>query len=238
MSLGYRFGGPAVVAAVVWTLAAGATPRAAAGDGVSEVLCAPALPLVWVDSGTTSPELLDEAGREASRIWDAAGIALDWARTGPGRAIRPGELLLVVRSELVVRTVAEGRARRRRPLGRLIRVSADRPGRLIELALPDITGSVLPQSLHGRKVRDLPPIARDRAIGRALGRVVAHEIGHWLFGRDHTPDGLMRASIRHPDLIATDPPPLPAAWPSTARAQLRMHRPCPAPRGSYDTVTE
>src|SRR4030095_1560850 len=32
-------------------------------------------------------------------------------------------------------------------------------------------------------------------VGRALGRVLAHEIGHVLLGREHDPDGLMRASI-------------------------------------------
>jgi hypothetical protein len=106
------------------------------------------------------------------------------------------------------------------------------------VALADIADAVLPLSWHGRTLRDFPPPMRERAIGRALGRVVAHEIGHWLFGRDHTPTGLMRASIRKPDLIAEDPPPLPATWPSAALAQLRTHRPCPAPRAFHQPVTE
>jgi hypothetical protein len=219
MSRVTRSGG--VIAACMLTLAA----EGAAAD----IGCAPALPLVWIDGNTTAPGVLDEAEREASRIWQAAGIHLDWARSGPSRAIRQDEILVVLRSELVVRTATEGRARRRQPLGRLIRASADRPGRLIELALPDIVRSVGPQSLHGHRIRDLPQIARDRVIGRALGRVVAHEIGHWLFGRDHANDGLMRAAIGRPALVAADPPPLPAAWPSTARARLRAHRPCPPP---------
>ena len=219
MSRVTRSGG--LVAACVLTLAA---EGAAADAG-----CAPTLPLVWVDGSATAPGVLDEAEREASRIWQAAGIRLEWARSGPARAIRQDEILVVLRSELVVRTVAEARARPRQTLGRLIRASAERPGRLIELALPDIVRSVVPQTLHGHRVRDLPPVARERVIGRALGRVVAHEIGHWLFGRDHAVDGLMRAAIQRPALVAADPPPLPPAWPSSARARLRAHRPCPLP---------
>jgi len=39
-----------------------------------------------------------------------------------------------------------------------------------------------------------PPELRRRAVGRALGRVIAHEIGHYLLGsRGHSSNGLMRA---------------------------------------------
>jgi hypothetical protein len=207
-----------LVAASVLSLPA---PAAAA-----DAACSTALPLVWLPGGLAPPAVLDEAEREASRIWEAAGIDFLWARSAPGRAIRPGELLLMVRDQLAL---APGLARRRSPLGRLIRVSGDRPGRLIELAFPDIAASVLKQSLHGRTVGDLPEVARHRVVGRALGRVVAHEIGHWLFGGGHTREGLMRAAIRRHDLIAPDAPSLPADWPSGAGDRLRAHRPCQMP---------
>jgi hypothetical protein len=173
--------------------------------------------------------VLDEAAREAADIWAAAGITLTWSKPGPDRAIAPDAILVAVRTRLARRQAANGQ-RRRTALGRLIRVSPERPGRLIEVALPIVTEVVLPLRWQGRPVREQPQFARDRAIGRALGRVVAHEIGHWLFGRDHAVDGLMRASIRRPDLVAADPPALPAAWPSTARARLRTLRPCAEPR--------
>src|SRR5262245_33301127 len=39
-----------------------------------------------------------------------------------------------------------------------------------------------------------PPDLRQRIIGRALGRVIAHEIGHYLLGtRTHSSSGLMRS---------------------------------------------
>ena len=194
--------------------------------------CDASLPLLWIDGGRASRGVLDAAEREASRIWAAAGLTFDWARATPARPLRPDQVLVMVREHLPGRPHADLRVRGRHTLGRVIRVSADQPSRLIELALPAVTRSVLDQSLFGRPVHDLPPVARDVAVGRALGRVLAHEIGHWLFGREHTPHGLMRASITRRDLVAPIAPALPAAWPSLARGRLQERRrgcapPCP-----------
>lgn len=47
----------------------------------------------------------------------------------------------------------------------------------------------------------VPPTVSDPALGRALGRVLAHELGHlFLRGYDHGSKGLMRKSIKHRDL--------------------------------------
>jgi hypothetical protein len=44
---------------------------------------------------------------------------------------------------------------------------------------------------------------RDRAIGRVLGRVIAHEIGHYLFGSTrHTTSGLMKAHHSPAEFVA------------------------------------
>jgi hypothetical protein len=50
--------------------------------------------------------------------------------------------------------------------------------------------SIGPQSLH------------DARLGLVLGRVVAHEIGHYLLGTaTHSRTGLMRATFESPDLM-------------------------------------
>ena len=55
--------------------------------------------------------------------------------------------------------------------------------------------------INGR-VAAWPPSVREELLGRALGRVLAHEIGHYLLvWRAHTPDGLMRAAFRGEALI-------------------------------------
>jgi hypothetical protein len=49
-------------------------------------------------------------------------------------------------------------------------------------------------------------LLRERELGRALGRVLAHEIGHALLGLPsyHDPEGLMRVTIPVDDLIQPD----------------------------------
>jgi hypothetical protein len=140
----------------------------------------------------------------------------------------------MVREHLARAPRADLRRDRRPTLGRVIRASTDRPGRLIELALPAVTRSVQRERMFGRAFRDLPDGARTLLVGRALGRVLAHEIGHWLFGREHAPHGLMRASITRRALASSIAPALPPAWPSQARDRLLARRacarPCPVPQ--------
>jgi hypothetical protein len=216
------------------------TPRAAvSGAGDAAAACQAALSLVWVNaSGIVAPSILDVAAREASAIWAGAGISLTWAHNGPGHRIHPEEILVMVRERLARHPEAALRAGRRRTLGRIIRVSEERPGRVIEVALPAIVEAIQGESLFNERIASLPAVARDRILGRAVGRVAAHEIGHWLFGRGHAPSGLMRASIRRIDLVSVSAPALPDAWPSQARAQLRVRRPCPAPDAVRPPVTE
>lgn len=213
--------------------AAAQVPRAPAAAG-----CDAPLPLVWIDGGLTTLVVLAEAEREAARIWAPAGITFDWARSSPARAIRAGELLVMVRERLAGPPRTDLRVSRRHTLGRVILVTPDRPSRLIELAMPTIAASVLHATLFGRPIRELPDATRELAVGRGLGRVLAHEIGHWLFGREHTPHGLMRASVKHRELVDPMPPPLPAAWPSLARGQLLARRACALPCPVRQPVTE
>lgn len=224
---------------------AGAAPdplaqhAAVSGSGEAAAACDTALSLVWVgDRRTAAPSILDVAAREASAIWAGAGIRLTWAHNGPGRRMHPEDILVIVRERLAGHTAADLRAGRRRTLGRIIRVSEDRPGRVIEVALPAIVEAIQGESLFNERIASLPAVVRDRVLGRAVGRVAAHEIGHWLFGRGHAPSGLMRASIRRTDLVSIFPPALPDAWPSQARAQLRVRRPCSAPDAVRPPVTE
>jgi hypothetical protein len=61
----------------------------------------------------------------------------------------------------------------------------------------------------GHPFMSLPKALGDILLARALGRALAHEIGHYLLGTaDHTPHGLMRASFAPQDLLAAAVPPL------------------------------
>jgi hypothetical protein len=57
--------------------------------------------------------------------------------------------------------------------------------------------------MEDRATGDRPAALRQRLMGRVLGRAIAHELGHFLFGSaDHAPDGLMRAKHRLDDLTS------------------------------------
>jgi hypothetical protein len=87
-----------------------------------------------------------------------------------------------------------------------------RPANLIEVSLAAIRARVMGASFSGRPVADLPSFWQRPLVGRAMGRVIAHEIGHWFGGRDHTSGGLMKAAIDDRDLVEHTAPALPAAW--------------------------
>jgi hypothetical protein len=56
-----------------------------------------------------------------------------------------------------------------------------------------------------RSERECLPAIHDMMVGRAFGRALAHEVGHYLLrSRYHAPAGLMRAMHRSPDLIAAE----------------------------------
>ena len=56
-------------------------------------------------------------------------------------------------------------------------------------------------SIGGVRQPQWPRAIRDRVLGRMIGRVVAHEIGHWLLrSRHHSTAGLMRAHQTTDDL--------------------------------------
>ena len=56
-----------------------------------------------------------------------------------------------------------------------------------------------------RRVADWPSAVQAELVGRALGRVLAHEMGHYLLAwRAHTAGGLMRAEFNAEALVDPD----------------------------------
>ena len=61
----------------------------------------------------------------------------------------------------------------------------------------------LQADFRGRPLNQRPRLLRDRLIAQAVGRVVAHELGHYLLQRPaHGDGGLLRAHYSARDLIA------------------------------------
>jgi hypothetical protein len=69
--------------------------------------------------------------------------------------------------------------------------------------MPDNSGFGVVANVYADRIRTL---ATGKEFEAILGRVLAHELGHLLLGRNaHSPAGLMRARWRAQDLTLTQP---------------------------------
>jgi hypothetical protein len=139
------------------------------------------------DSSITSGTIEKLAAEEAAAIWSVYGVELQWTtRDGrrPAMALDaiverenadPDAPLVLGHTRITPAPAAQGP----------IHVSFDAVSRLL------------------RRERGAGSLPQEREIAIALGRVLAHELGHVLLGLPayHDPAGLMRTTFRAADLI-------------------------------------
>jgi hypothetical protein len=165
-------------------------------------------------------QTLDAAEEEAGAIWATAGVHLTWTSPPAPLVVADGVTVIVRRAMAPpAPDAADARVRSNPTLGHLVFDQDDQAGNLIEVSFGALTALVMRGSYMDRPIPELPEIARNQLLGRGLGRVVAHEIGHWVMGRGHT-DGLMKASFGVRDLLESDAR-LPRAW-TAAGSELRV----------------
>jgi hypothetical protein len=204
-----------VLAAVVFSRVPAEPPMP---GGATTAPCAAAsfrvVRLLVVNQAGVEPSALDAAAAEAGAIWAEAGVRLEWTFK-PASFKRADDDTVVVVIRHALRTPPS--AGRTEPsasdaLGQVSFAVDGRPGDMLEVSFDAITGLVMAGSQFDRPIPKLP-LANQRAlVGRGLGRVVAHELGHWLAGRGHVPFGVMKAGFDTRDLIASIMPLLPPAW--------------------------
>lgn len=158
------------------------------------------LALAFPPESTLQSTVIRAAAAEAADIWAPYGVAVDLAAPW-GSAPDDTETLTVA----IARSASPDSEPWHGTLGVIIfdAGGAPRPrmtvyfDRLIEL----ISGA--PAWIANEQ--HWPRALRDRVIGRALGRVIAHEIGHFVLrSRDHASSGLMRRVQGADELIAPD----------------------------------
>lgn len=188
------------------------------------------LPLMLVNEGRADDASLDIAKREAEATWVAAGLHLVW--TTPemfgGSSPYPGVFVVIRPDFLPGGSVSrfEASQRGRHVLGRVMFIDGS-PRRLIEVSMRAIRTSVREVHAEGPRSAAFLRVAGRGVVGRALGRVIAHEIGHWLFGRKHTEAGLMKPSLYPHDLIRPKALALPRGWSVAEVEHLRaLHSRC------------
>jgi hypothetical protein len=147
-------------------------------------------------SGGLAPRQLQLAVDEVRKIWSDAHVAV--TSGGYGDPSGPGEATISLRILLTLLPVEDDA----RTLGWVTAGANGRSAPLLLISLPAVTGAVLSTQAYDMPVKRLPRELRDRLIAQAIGRVAAHELGHYLLQRaGHDDRGLMRRRYVAAELV-------------------------------------
>lgn len=154
----------------------------------------PPLVVSVVVTADVSPRLISTLLDEAHDIWRAAGVPIVWRRGLSTRTllrVTVGDSVGTANDSVV-------------PLGWTLFDDDRSPEPELYVSyrnaakLLDIAGS----TTFGR---GMPPLQRDTLLGRAMGRALAHELGHYLLAsKAHSAHGLMRAQLSTAALFRVD----------------------------------
>jgi hypothetical protein len=156
---------------------------------------------VLFDESITSHAIKSAAMDEAAAIWRRYGVELQYEAAGADTALS----LDVIVERTARRSKHDGEPA---VLGRTMVSTGKRAQAPLRISYDAVTE--LLDSQRGQN-----PLLHDYAVAAALGRVVAHEIGHVLLGTPtyHDAEGLMRTTFFPDDL----------ARPERSRFQLARH---------------
>jgi hypothetical protein len=141
----------------------------------------------------SSSPIVSDALEEAASIWSTVGISVQWRRTDSS-IVHPSPNLVVIVDDEIGVAKDDGVS-----LGWISFNASGVPERTIHLSRSN--GIRLLDTVS--KYSSLPVKAQDALVGRALGRALAHEMGHYLLQTPaHSPVGLMRARRSVDDFFA------------------------------------
>lgn len=139
---------------------------------------------------------VDRVTAEADAIWRAAGLAITWERQTTFIASRA--LHVVFGNERGTSTSSA------QPLG-WIRFADDQPDPDLYLSYANAISLLeLSRGAIGLS-HSMTVLERDIYLSRAMGRALAHELGHYLLAsKAHTADGLMKANRSAAEFFSSD----------------------------------
>ena len=189
--------------------------------------CAPAashdLRVYLINEAGALQETLDDAKAEAGAIWASAGVRLVWTSPPVPLDVPDGRTAIVIVRRVVASPAtvhaADSQVGTHSPLGWVNFGGDGRPG-YVEVSFKALTSLVMSGSYLDRPISTTPSLV-PQLLGRGLGRVMAHELGHWLMGREHTRQGLMRPGFNVSDVVGWNVPKLPRTW-TAASSELRL----------------
>jgi hypothetical protein len=146
---------------------------------------------------------------EAGAIWNAAGFALIWRRTTDeavpyARVSEPGPPALSALRVTVGNERGVTKEEYATPLGWIVFEDVNTPQREIYLSYANARALMeMSRGVVGR-IDLMPRSELETLLGRAMGRALAHEIGHYLLAsKVHTTTGLMQAKRTAAELFAS-----------------------------------
>jgi hypothetical protein len=188
----------AVVALLASTIVAASLPEASS----------PAIPpmiVTVVTAGEISSRLVAAVLAEADAIWRPNGVSFVWRRVAPvqtasqsleGAPYLSNTLRLIIGDERG--TGRDGRL----PLGWIVFDDVTVPQQ--EIYVSHANAQAMLESASGAVglVKQMPLSQRETLLSRAMGRALAHEIGHYLLAsKAHTDHGLMKAVLTAVELF-------------------------------------
>jgi hypothetical protein len=144
-----------------------------------------------------APHVAAAAVREAAALWAPYDVVVAVSTTGVviEHDAEPRQHLVVD----MARAGVMRRARPNEPLG-AIDFDGGTPSSLVRVFVSALVDLLDRSERYGVGFDRWPIAAQYVFLARALGRVIAHEIGHYLLGTGHS-SGLMRTSFAPRDLV-------------------------------------
>ena len=157
-----------------------------------------------------SPAVVHAAVAEAAGVWAPYGIAIDAAAPFDGAQGRPCGWATDSTVLTVVPVVTPTGTRRsavasawRGALGAITFAPGGAPTPAIILFLAGIEELIAGAHMFGAREWQWPASLHEQVLGRVVGRVLAHEIGHYVLrSPEHAADGLMRSLQVADDMVA------------------------------------
>jgi hypothetical protein len=183
-----------------------------------------------VDSIGVPADVRATIAQEVDAIWATAGVAVDRSAAERQPSVAVTTVYVLLRHDTPITHIGRDQRRPPRPgsahatgmsAGSEGQASSSTEGRIGLAWIPFAeghAGSVIFVSVdhtrqllgtltyEGRSADRCPAALARLLLGRALGRVAAHEIGHYLNGPMHSPSGLMKARLTDEDLLGLAPP--------------------------------
>ena len=195
-----------IATSLTFALLASSTPTAGAAPATH---AAPPLVVNVSTSIDVSPTLIKLALAEADSIWRTAGLIIVWRKAPRDGVPHPGvsESHPYMPSTLRVIIGDEASASHdgRLPLGWIVFDDAHTPAPVIYVSRANAMRLMEESRLIVGLVSRMPIAERETYLGRAMGRAIAHEMGHYLLAsKVHTAGGLMQASRTAAEFFSRD----------------------------------